>query len=294
MIDPKIYTVLKVVETGNYSRAANELGLSQPAVSQHIHAIESELNIHLFERTGMHLKLTRQGEKVVKYARSMVALDIKLRKELQDEENGITSLNIGITHTVEANRITEVFAKYIMENSGVTMRLITDTQAHLLQKIKNYEADFAIIDSAFHDPSLISMPLDTDSLVLIVPPSHELALKSMVTINDVRSQKLILRLPNSGTRDLFMAALEGQNMSIEEFNVILEMDNVATIKDLVRHGYGASVLARSACQSEIRKKKLVALPIENLSMNREIDIVYPNGFEHMDILKKISAIYHEQ
>ena len=83
-------------------------------------------------------------------------------------------------------------------------------------------------------------------------------------------------------------------MSIDEFDVMLAMDNVATIKDLIRHGYGVSVLAKSACMDELRKKKLTALPIENLSMIREINIVYGDYFKYPELLQEIVRIYNEE
>lgn len=80
---------------------------------------------------------------------------------------------------------------------------------------------------------------------------------------------------------------------MDEFNVILEVDNVATIKDLVRRDFGVSILARSACANELKKGKLIGLPIENLSMTREINMVYHKDFEHMDLLQNIMRIYNE-
>lgn len=104
---------------------------------------------------------------------------------------------------------------------------------------------------------------------------------------------MIMRLPSSATRLLFEATLESLDDSIDNFNVILEVDNIATIKDLIRKDLGVSILAKSACMNEIKKGKLTALPIENLSMVRETNIVYNKDFSHIDILKDITKIYHD-
>ena len=82
-------------------------------------------------------------------------------------------------------------------------------------------------------------------------------------------------------------------MSIADFNVILELDNVATIKDLVRRNFGVSILPRSACLDEVKKKTMVLLPIENLSMMREINIAYQSDFSQKDILRGIIDAYNE-
>ena len=135
--------------------------------------------------------------------------------------------------------------------------------------------------------------LDTDCLVLAVPPTHRLAKQSIISINQLKKERLILRLPNSNTRSLFSTSLESQGLRIDEFNVAMEIDSIASIKDLVRRGFGVSILAKSACMDEIKKGKLVALSVENLSMMREINIVYPQGFEHLDFLNGIVKKYNE-
>ena len=82
-------------------------------------------------------------------------------------------------------------------------------------------------------------------------------------------------------------------MSIDEFNVILEVDNVSTIKELIRKNIGVSVLARSTCLDELKKKTIVTLPIENLSMIREVNILYREDFTHVDVLQDIAKFYRE-
>ena len=82
-------------------------------------------------------------------------------------------------------------------------------------------------------------------------------------------------------------------MSLDDFNVTLEVDNIATIKDLIRRNYGVSILARSACMDELKKGKITVLPIENLSMIREVNILYHNTFRHAEILQDIVKIYNE-
>lgn len=294
MLDTKIITLLKVVETGNYTKAAKLLGLTQPAISQHIKGIEDEYGTKVFERVGNTFILTRDGEIIVEYARSMVALTQKLKDELADEKTGQLTLRIGITHTVESNRISEIFAKYANTNPGVSIRLVTDTLPKLKEMLKNYELDFAIVDGKITSHSLKSMQLDTDSLMFIVSPDHPLVGNAFVTANDIKKEKLILRHPNSGTSNLFISSLESQNLSIDDYNVILEMDNVATIKNLIKHNYGVSVLPRSTCRQDIKDKTLYALPIENLTMIRDINIVYNDHFKHPDILQTIMDMYNEE
>ncbi len=293
MVDPKLHSLMKVVETGSFTRAAEQLSLPQPAVSQNIRSLESELNVRIFERKNNELHVTHEGEMVIKYARRMLSLYNNLRKDLTSEKRQLTSLTVGITHTAESNAIAEALARYVNSRSGVTIKIITDSQSNLHDMLKNYELDFAIVEGKINDPSLKYLILDTDCLVLAVSPGHRLAHRGMVTIGELQKEKMILRLPDSGTRNLFVASLESQNLSIDDFNVVLEIDNIATIKDLIRRDFGVSVLAKSACMDELKKKKIVVLPIENLSMMREINIVYTQDFEHFQLLRDIVRYYNE-
>ena len=118
--------------------------------------------------------------------------------------------------------------------------------------LENYELDLAIVDGAYGDPRFSSMLLDTDYLTCVMSVDNPLARKGAVT---------------------------------------LEVDNIATIKDLIRKDLGVSILPRSACLDELRKGKIAALPVENLSMVRETRIVYNKDFTHTDMLNEIIKTY---
>ncbi len=293
MLDGKLETLLAVYELGSFTRAAERLSLTQPAVSHQISQMEEELGIKIFHRTKGALKLTPEGEITLKYARRMKALYQRMQQKIAEEKEQLMKLTVGITHTAESSLIVETLAKYCNVNSGVSITIITESINILYDMLINFELDLAIVEGRITDPSVNSLLLDTDYLVCVVAPEHPLARKSMVTINDVKREKMILRLPSSGTRNLFLAHLESINMSIRDFDVILEVDNIATIKDLIRRDFGISILAHSACLDELRKGKLVALPIENLSMIRETNILYHKDFNHPDVLEEITRIYNE-
>lgn len=293
MIDPKLETLLKVTETLNFTKAAEQLSLTQPAVSHHIIKLEEELGYKIFIRKSGKLKLTSEGEIVIMYAKRIKSLYDKMQQSLSDENSKFTKLTVGITHTAESNYIAEVLAKYSSQNKGVTITIISEASKILYNMLLNYEIDLAIVEDTMKSPNINSLLLDTDYLVLVVSNNNHLTQKKIVTLNDLKKENMILRLPDSGTSNLFIAHLESLNMSIDEFNVILEVDNIATIKDLIRRDFGVSILARSACLNEIRKGKITVLPIENLSMPRQINILYHKDFKHTDTLKSIVQIYND-
>jgi len=293
MLSPKVETLISVCNTLNFTRTAEQLNLTQPAVSHHIKQLEDELGIKIFVRDGSGIKLTPEGEIALKYARRMSALYSNLQTALADEKRSINRLTVGITHTAESNPIAEVLATFSSRRNGVRIKMLTNTINNLYYMLKTYEIDLAIAEGKFNDPDFNNILIDTDCLYLAVSTESALAKKSMVTINDLKKEKMILRLPNSGTRNLFVSHLESNGMSIDEFNVILEVDNIATIKDLVRREFGVSILPKSACLDELKKGKIILLPVENLSMTREINLVYHKDFGHEQILHDIIKTYNE-
>ena len=294
MLDPKLDTLLLVAEKRNFTRAAQALSLTQPAVSHHISQLEQELGVRLFVRGNGDLMLTPEGETVLRYVRRMKALEKKMAEELQEAGRRLTRLRIGITHTAESSIVAEVLARYTNENPGISITIVTDNINNLYDMLENFELDLAVVEGRSTRPELSALMLDTDYLVCVLANTHPLSHSSMITLDEIRQEKLILRLPNSETRVRFESALAAIGESIADFQVILEVDNVATIKDLIRKNLGISILARSACMDELRKGKLTALPIENLSMTRETNLVYHRDFAHKETLLDILALYKKQ
>lgn len=293
MLDPKIDSLLQVYECGSFMAAAKKLTVTQPTVSHHIKALEEELHVSIFDRHSGKVIVTREGEEVIKCAKKMKGLYQSLRQDLRDSKAMVSHLTVGVTHTAESNPIAEALANYGAQNDHVMIKMITGTIKKLYSKLKTYEIDLAIVEGRIADPSIRYLLLDTDYLVLAVSVNHPYARRGMITLGELKKERMILRLPNSGTRNLFVAHLESNNMSLSEFNVILELDNIATIKDLIRRDLGVSILPKSVCLDELKKKKIAVLPVENLSMVREINVAYPQDFPQMDMLHDIVKSYRE-
>lgn len=293
MLSVRLKTLLAVAEQQNFTKAAAQLCLTQPAVSHHISQLEEEFQTTLFIRGKGGLKLTPEGEMVVKYAKRMAALYERLQKNLSSSKRIITQLRVGITHTAESNLTMEVLAKCGQEFKDFTITIFTDTINNLYTMLENYELDLAIVEGNFSNNAFCSLVLDTDFLVCVMSPRHPMAKNAMITLDQLKQQPMIMRLPTSATRVLFDSTLRSINDAPEDYNITVEVDNIATIKDLVRKNLGVSVLPRSACAREIRKKKIAALPIENLSMIRETRIVYNKDFEYQNIFQAITQLYQE-
>ena len=293
MLNSKLKTLLAVAEYKNYTKVAKALSLTQPAVSHHISQLEEECGAALFFRTNGEYKLTPEGEIAATYAKRLLALHQKMLQEIQDEQRLVSRLRIGITHTAENNTITETLAKYAQLNPKTSITLIAHPINILYEMLENFELDMAIVEGQRKDSHLNYFMLDTDYLACVLSNNNPLSKKEMVTVSELKQQNMILRLPSSATRQLFEASLLGINENINSFTVSLEVDNVATIKDLVRKDLGVSILPRSACLQEMRGHKLTVVPIENLSMMRETNIAYNKDFTHMEMLNDMIKLYKQ-
>ena len=293
-VDQKALSLLKVAETGSFTRASKELCLSQPAISNQIKIEEEAFGFKIFERTPSGVRTTKKGSMVIKYLSRMNSIANELKNAISEEILNLKSLSLGITHTVESSIVVEAIAKYIKKNnSGMTIRITSDTSASLYNRLNNHELDFVILEGRCNDVEHNCVLLGTDSLVLVTSSESELASRSTLTLDELKRENLIMRLPDSNTMQIFKQVLKQNNCSLEDFNVSMEIDNIATIKDLVWRNFGVSVLAKSVCMDEVRKGKLAVLNIEGISMVREINLVYPKNFEYTDIIQGIVRCYNE-
>lgn len=293
MIDAKIITFIKLCELNNFTLTAKALNLTQPAVSAHIKSLESELNTKLFIRNNNDLILTRSGEILLKYSKRILSLYDTLKTRLEDEKKHTKTLTIGISHTSESNVIAEVLAVYCSKNKGTKIKIISDSIKNLYDKLSSYSLDLAIVEGQIPSNKFSSILLDTDSLVVVLAKDHPLAKKSILNINELKNENLILRSTQSQTRSLLQSALESINLSINDFNIILELDNIGTIKDLVLKNRGISILPKSVCYHEYKNNTLAIKPIASLNMIRPINMVFLNDFVNHSFLEDILAIYNE-
>ena len=294
MLDIRFKTLLSVIEEKNFSKAAEKLSLTQPAVSHHINQLEAEYGVKIISRGKREISLTPEGELIANYAKRMAALESKLLYELKNIDTAAKKIRIGVTHTAESNMFTEIVGYYSLNNPNISIIIITDTTSNLYKMVENYELDLAYVDGMIEDSSLKFFPVDKDDLVCVLSINNPLVSKKSVTLEEIKKERLILRLQTSTTRKIFEASLEYNNDSIKNYNVVLEVDNIATIKDLIRKDFGISVLAKSACMDEVNKNKLAILPIEKLQMIRQNYIIYNVYFNHVEIIKDIISIYNNK
>ena len=290
MIDAKLTTLLALIEAQSYTKAARMLSLTQPAVSQHIRGLEQEYNIKIFLKNTKGMILTPEGKILEKYARREIALYNNLRNDIDAYRNGVHRFVIGITPSAEENIVPRILATYCNQHPDTKITIITDTLPSISNKLKTYEVDIAIVEGKIAEEGLTSILLDTDYLCLIVSPKHPFADRSSVSLSELKKERLIIRPQGAGTRRLFETFLFGCGETLKNFHVMLEMDNVSTIKELVQSNLGVSVIAHSTCITEEHNGQLKVIPIEHFQTFREINLVCRNDFTQKQLLEELCHI----
>src|SRR5574344_205934 len=178
MIDNKLETLIAVSELGSFTKAAQSLSLTQPAVSQHIKALEEELGIKIFNKTESGLKPTPEGVIAIRYAKRVKSLYQVERQRISDSKKNMFSLVVGITHTAESSTVGEALAHYAYETPGLRITIISDSINKLYEKLEDYEVDLIVVEGRNLDNRYSSLLLDTDSLALAVSAINPLSRKS--------------------------------------------------------------------------------------------------------------------
>lgn len=291
MVDTKIKTFIALTEIGSYTKTAKVLALTQPAVSHQMKQLELEFGVQLFHKNRKTLLLTPEGEIFLKYARRLVAIESNALQALDDAQNKVTRFSVGITATLAEYVVSGVFAEYCNEHPGTHINISTDTIKNIYDKLQTYALDFAIIEGNIPSRHYQSVLLDTDYICLMVSPKHPFARRRMVQLEELKKEKFILRPPQAGTRSLFENYLEARSENLRNFNVVLEVDNVTTIKSLVEQDFGITIIAHSVCIEELAAGRLAEVPVQNFNTTREINLVCREHFAHQDILHEIRQIY---
>lgn len=291
MVDAKIATLLAVAKAKSFTRAAEWLHLTQPAVSQHIKALENEYGVQIFLKNRRDLNFTREGRILHQYARRAADMDKQVREAIDELRSHRHNVRIGVTPTTGESIIPQAIAQYGEEHTDLVIRIYTDSLGKLYKRLESSKLDLVIAEGSIPPIGYTGVLVGADRLNIIVSPRHPFARRRTVNLEDLKKEKLILRSGGSNTRALFEKYLHDKGETLESFHVTMEIDSIAAIKELVARNYGISILAHSACRAEMESGKLVAVAIRNAQLSRNINMVYKEPFHNTDMLEEIRRIY---
>ena len=269
-------TYIRVVETQNLSRTAEEYGLSQPAITKQIQALEEFYGILLLERSGRKLKPTEAGETLYNYARDLVKSMDKLDKAMEDiAESRKGSLFLGAS-TIPGQYILPALIKSFKEEyAHISISLeIADTEK-IFNKISERELDIGIVGGWTNHRKVEGFPWLEDELVAVVSADHKLAGKSDCSLADLQTESWIFREKGSGTRRAVEELLAAHNLSRDDLNVYMEAGSTESVLAMVEAGMGISIVSRWVIRSDNTRSKLRYLRLTEKEARRKFYIILP-------------------
>jgi DNA-binding transcriptional LysR family regulator len=263
---------LSVSKHLNYTRAGEELNLSQPSVSVRIRQFETQLGVKLFEQLGKKVALTDAGQLLVPYARRVMA-SVEDAHHAIDELQGLErgSLRIGASTTPGMYLVPQVVARFKQRYRKIDIHLrIRDTR-EVEESVLRNEFDFGFVGGHLAASEVTALPWLTDELLLVVPPNHQFARKKTVNKQELEKESFILRESGSATRAVIVDQLRKSDF---ELDTVMEMENPESVKKAVQSGLGIAFISKFAVATELKAKSLIAVRIQGLSIHRELKIVH--------------------
>jgi len=255
-----------VAEEGGFTRAAQALRLSQPAVSKAVRELERDTGMPLFERAGRATRLTAAGEALFARARELFAVERSAEEELR-ALRGLSGgvLRVGASTTVATYLLFPYLARFREANPGVKLRVASANTRAIARALLERRLDVALVEGPVRHARIEVVPWREDELVLIAPPTHRLAAKRSIELRELSGEPLIVREPGSGTRRVAERALAAHHVSPK---VTLQLGSTEAIKQAVAAGLGLAFVSRFAVDEQVQLGRIAAVRVRESALRR--------------------------
>lgn len=264
MLDPRWNTFLVLCETMNYTRAAERLCLTQPAVTHHIHYLEDYYGCRLFSYEGKVLRLTEAGLKLREYTRSLAYNSQKVEEAMA--ESAPVSLRVGASKTIGEFVIAPKVEQFLRQHPEASFSLLVDNTQVLLRALEAGRLDFVLVEGFFERNRYDTRLYRRESFFGVCPPDHRLAGRT-VPLEELERERILIREPGSGTRAIFEDALRRQNRTLVSFPNVVTISDFTTLKSLVLDGLGISFLYAPVVAQELEQGRLARFDLAESPMS---------------------------
>jgi DNA-binding transcriptional LysR family regulator len=270
-----------VAEQLSFRKAAEELYLTQPAVSLQIKALEEDVGVQLFDRTGSHITLTAAGKVLLDYCeqvKTLLAQTEHAIAALSGENSG--ELALGASTTIAQYVLPRLLGEFCREHPRVHPTLVSGNTEHIVEAVEKQKIALGFIESPTRSRDVKTEPFLEDELVLIASTAHEWAERSSVSCSEIASIPLLMRERGSGTRHVIELALERQGVKRNSMHIVMELDSTEAIKSAVEAGLGVGFVSRWAIAKDLRLGNTFKIvEVEGLSIKREFLVAHASGPE---------------
>lgn len=262
MADRRLQVFHTVARLLSFTKAAEQLHMTQPAVTFQVRQLEEYFNTRLFDRTHNRISLTAAGAHVFQYADRIANLYLEMEngvRELTGEVSGV--LMLGASTTIAEYLLPALLGDFKALYPGVRIRLQVANTDAIVSMIEHNSIDLGVVEAPVTNKNLVVDICRTDPMVLIVPPKHALAGRKKISIEEIAKYPYIFREEGSGTREVMLESLVNAGLNPDQLEIVMELGSPEAVKGAVEAGMGVSVLSRSTIAKELKLKSLVAIEL---------------------------------
>lgn len=279
MLDYRLKVFRVVAEKLNFTRAAEALHISQPAVTQHVKALEATYGTPLFRRGAGGITLTPAGQVLFAAAGQAAELERRTEAQLRKGQPKLAGpLRLGSSTTIAQYFLPAHIGRFQRDYPAVELTLRIGNTREVADAVRAGQLDLGLVEGPGERHNLSASPFFDDELVCVASPRHPLAHAARpLTPAELSRQTFVMREPGSGTRDVVERALRRARVRPERLRVMIESDSSETIKGLVRASEAVAFLSRLVIANELAAHQLVILPIRGLVLTRKFFTLHPQG-----------------
>ena len=275
MADRRLQVFHAVAKQMSFTKAAEVLFMTQPAVTFQIKQLEEYYNARLFERGHGKISLTPAGDMVLDYAERILALAAELETRLKEMTGRLSGpLLIGASTTAAECMLPPILGEFKAQYPEVQAKLFVANSGTIESRVAEYTLDVGLIEAPSRLPALLTEACCQDELIVIVSPQHRLAGQKQVSPKQLLQHPYISREAGSGTREFTDLYFRKAGILPEDLKVEMELGSPEALKGVVAAGLGFAIMPRIAVEKERKLGELVALPLEP-RLTRTLSLVYP-------------------
>ncbi len=274
MADRRLQVFQTVARLLSFTKAAEELHMTQPAVTFQVRQLEEQFNTRLFDRTHNRISLTDAGKRVYDCAERIFELYAEMDNSVRELTGDISGvLILGASTTVAEYMLPALLGDFKDKNPEVTIRLKVANTDGIVSMVENNAIDLGVVEAPVNNKNLVVEKCRMDQLVVIVPPGHPLANETSITLEKLIQFPFICREEGSGTREVMIDHMNDEGLNTSDLNVAMELGSLEAIKGAVEAGMGVSILSRATITKELKLGSLVAINLEP-PINRPFSFVH--------------------
>lgn len=279
MFDFRLKVFHTVATNLSFTKASEELYISQPAVTKHIKEIEKTLAIRLFERKGNKILLTEAGNILLKKTRKIFDIYSELEYEIGELRGNISGkLKLGASSTIAQWVIPEILSKFSEAYPAVRISLMNGNSLQIEEALLENKIDLGIVEGNKTRKDLRYNIFKSDSLISVVSAEKKLSALDVITIDEFKALPLVLREQGSGTLDVILKALNDKfSVNLNDLNIAMHLGSTESIKTYLYHSDTMAVISCCAVSKEIDTGLLKEVKIKGLKFKRHFRFVCPHG-----------------